>query len=240
MTKNAIFTLLIFLTPLATCIASSTPASSITASSIPASIISAYHSHFPNQAIISSSFAIGDINNDNLNDFAALVGDPSYSSNGVENLKLTAFVGRKGGSYSMLATSSDITGNERVSTHVKIYNKSIFLYRGGSNGCCSDWSERFQFSVRNNSLLLVGIEYSTFSNDDTDSQESSYGRSVNFLSHKIKYWRSTKKRHMTIFKTMPTSKLVTLGDFSDDRYSDYCGGMTCGYINKKFDFVQPN
>ena len=116
----------------------------------------AFERYAPNTRFHDYDTSFGDFNGDGITDFVTFVGDSRYNDNGVQDLKVAAFLGARDGTFTFHEASSNILGHERVTHVLKVRQQSIFLHRDGSGGCCSHWVEEFQFKMRHGRLVLIG------------------------------------------------------------------------------------
>ena len=179
----------------------------------------ALHHYAPDREFHEYAMDIGYLNSDDIPDFAAFIGDPNYNERGVEDLKIVVFFGTKEGSFKFYDSSSAIFGHERVSHALTIYNDSLFLSRDGSGGCCSHWVEKFQFKMRNDKLMLIGLETASFYTEEAN--EKDMGTSANLVTGKIMKWTQKDQIKHSGEKTKVAGlKPVPFHEFNYETFSD--------------------
>lgn len=168
---------------------------------------------------------------------AAVVFDKSQST-----IALAVFAEDEGGLYRLRTKSKWMDNHPRwYSTTSEIKRGSVFFSLSGNGGCCSDYSNQYQFKPHDGQFLLVGTESTTTGieskEDETeqaiDSQMISYryGTSVNYLTGEILHWRvqapsavdepfkddilrvKTGKKRVEKRLRFPFTKMVRLEDF---------------------------
>jgi len=85
----------------------------------------------------------------------------------------------------------------------------------------------YQFAMRNNELVLIGLEETNFENDQTDG----YGKSVNYLTHQVIYWRHTGHKRREVKKPIAKSPLIPLSGFDCESFEE-----PGGWIKDDFSF----
>jgi hypothetical protein len=178
----------------------------------------AFARYAPSSRFHDDATAFGDINGDGITDFATFIGDPNYSDNGVENLKIAVFLGAKGNSFNFYEVSSEIFGHERVSHGLEIKQQSIFLHRDGSGGCCSHWVEEFQFKLRDGYLMLIGLETANYHPEGITDPDT--GVSANLIRGRVIKWTDTGKNRREKKTAVPALKPLPFKDFSYDTFSN--------------------
>jgi len=177
----------------------------------------AYAKKFPDRVLDQRYVSFGDLNGDGIQDFVTFYGDADYNQRGVENLQVVVFLGAKSGGFSFYEASSTVLGYERISHSVEVKNASLFLSRDGSNGCCSHWSEDYQFKMRDGDLRLIGITTMTFATDGTPDD---YGSSRNLLTGEVVKWKRQGKSRTEVKSVVPKQPLVLFSEFDDAVYSE--------------------
>ena len=158
-----------------------------------------------------SEISFGDINKDGIVDFAALVEDPED-----HELKIVLFLGDKNKSFKFYQSSGDTFKHDRVSQEVQIKKDAVFLHRDASGGCCSHWAEDFQFKLRGNEMVLVGLEVTKLVAGDLPNDS---GRSVNFITSEMVSWQQNGKHRTEKKVKFPSSELIKLGNFNYDAFT---------------------
>ena len=177
------------------------------------------HQYAPDREFHEYAMDIGYLNSDDIPDFAAFIGDPNYNERGVEDLKIVVFLGTKDGSFKFYDSSSAIFGHERVTHALTIYNDSLFLSRDGSGGCCSHWVEKFQFKMRNEKLMLIGLETASFYTEEANETDS--GTSANLVTGKIMKWtQKDQVKHSGEKTKVAGLKPVPFHEFNYETFSD--------------------
>ncbi len=180
--------------------------------------LQAISAKFPGFHADQGELAFGDINADGIGDFAALVNDTGG------HRRVVVFLGKPGGGYAYLDISGDTFAHPRVFDQVEIRSGSLFLHRDGSGGCCSHWSEDYQFKMRGGKLVLIGLELASFSPaDDAQSAESASGTSVNLITGDVVRWKSGGKKRTERKSRIPRRKLIALRDFSYNEFTSEYG-----------------
>lgn len=173
--------------------------------------------HAPSSRFHDYATAFGDLNGDGITDFVTFIGDPNYSDNGVEDLKIAVFLGARGNSFNFYEVSSEIFGHERVTHGLAIERQSIFLHRDGSGGCCSHWVEEFQFKLRDGQLMLIGLE--TANNHPEGVTDPDTGVSANLITGRAIKWTGTGKSRRETKAAIPALKPVPFKEFNYDTFS---------------------
>ena len=155
--------------------------------------------------------SIGDINNDGVIDFSALVEDPTGN-----DLKIVVFLGGKNKTFKLYKSSGDTFKHERVYQLVQIKKGSIFLHRDGSGGCCSHWAEDFQFKLQNNEIALIGFEVSNFVAGDIPDDS---GHSINFITSTMVNWKQKGKQRTEKKIKISPYELIKLENFTYDEFT---------------------
>lgn len=184
----------------------------ITAAQVPVfspGMAKAFRQQFPQVRINASYVVVADFNKDGLPDFATFVGD---QENRQEDLPIAVFLARPGGGYALHAESAPISGHERATRDLKVKGRSLFLHRFGSDGCCADWSENYQFQLRDGVFVLIGEESASLPKGDTYGEEHT---SINYLSGEVLVWSIHAGKRKERRKSFAMPALVTLASFSD-------------------------
>lgn len=88
-------------------------------------------------------------------------------------------------------------------------------------------SHTYQFDMRGNQLVLIGLEETNLENEQADG----YGKSVNYLTHKVIYWRHTGHKRREVKRILPKSPLASL-----DGFDCYAFEEPHGWIRENFEF----
>jgi hypothetical protein len=166
----------------------------------------------PGVAFEADAAAFGDLDDDRVDDFAIVAGDPHGGVAGASNARAYVFKGLPQGGFRLVATSAPL-GDAVVS----IRRGSVFLNRDGSGGCCSHWAEGFQFKMHGGRLMLIGVESGTYHPDGV--QEPDRGTSANLLTGQAERWtgRDGKPLHRTR-ESLPGLAPVPLDGFDCDAF----------------------
>lgn len=167
---------------------------------------------------VKNMIVFGDINSDGVDDFVALVDDAKGQR------RMAVFFGKPGSGYIFHDISGDTFAHSRVYDEVEIIKTSVFLHRDGSGGCCSHWSEDFQFKLRDGKLVLIGLETSTSSVADEQTPESNSGISANLITGDVVRWRTSETNRTEQKSKIAKRKLVTFKDFNYEGFSSQYAG----------------
>ena len=182
----------------------------------------AFEQYAPGRVFYYNQVAFGDINNDGVTDFVTFISEPNNNEDGVETLKIAVFLGTRDNTFTFYEVSGDTFNHGNVSQDLGIEKQSIFLSRSGSGGCCSRWVEKFQFKIRQDQLMFIGLELSSFDTGDEPTPKGDYGTSANLLTQKVIKWTGLGKGRTEKIITVSTLKPVALRDFS---YGIYIGEL---------------
>ena len=175
--------------------------------------------------------SLGDINNDGVTDFVTLLYTPDKDPNERGDTQIAVFLGNKEGSFSLYKLSGSTFPHERYDQRVTIGKGSIFFYRRGGIPCCGE--DVFQFKLRAKNIVLIGSEISEFVGDDV--HQNDFGKSINFITGDVMYWRQTMKKRKEIKAKFKPPALIKIEDFS---YPVGEPKGAEGYIDEKFNFVK--
>jgi hypothetical protein len=166
----------------------------------------AFRKQYPTIKIQPDEVAVGDLNKDGLADFATFVGD----ANDFDDLPIAVFLAKADGSYAMHTESGPVLGHSRSQRGLEVQKHSLFLRRSGSDGCCADWAEKFQFQLRDGVFVLAGEDNYLFPKGDSDDERQT---SVNYLTREALFWRKLhgKRKEKRLSFEMPA--LMTLKSF---------------------------
>ena len=177
---------------------------------------------------------MGDINNDGVTDFVTLLytpnKDPNIAPNDMGDTQIAVFLGKKEGIFSLYKLSGSTFPHERYDQRVTIGKGFIFFYRRGGVPCCGE--EVFQFKLRAKNIVLIGSEISE--SVDVD-QNNGFGKSINFITGDVMYWRQTMKRRKEVKAKFKPPELIKIEDFG---YVVIPFGRLEGYIDENFSFVK--
>ncbi len=154
--------------------------------------------------------SLGDINNDGVTDFVTLLYTPDKDPNERGDTQIAVFLGKKEGSFSLYKLSGSTFPHERYDQRVTIGKGSIFFYRRGGIPCCGE--DVFQFKLRAKNIVLIGSEISEFVGDDV--HQNDFGKSINFITGDVMYWRQTMKKRKEIKAKFKPPALIKIEDFS--------------------------
>lgn len=187
----------------------------------PSAAARAFTDHFGSAPASGPSF--GDIDGDGVDDFVAFLSEPAgHALN--ERVRATLFLGTGTGNFRFFAMTRDVFVHDRADNSHMIEKSSIFIHRSGSGGCCSRWSERFQFRMQNQQLWLIGIETASYG---TTGPPSDAGTSVNLLSKQILYWEVRGSRRTERRVKVPELKTIEFSNFS---YEDLPNQLPAGIL----------
>jgi len=182
----------------------------------------AFERYAPNTRFHDYDTSFGDFNGDGITDFVTFVGDSRYNDNGVQDLKVAAFLGARDGTFTFHEASSNILGHERVTHVLKVRQQSIFLHRDGSGGCCSHWVEEFQFKMRHGRLVLIGVEMATYHPEGIT--EPDYGISANLITAQAKTWSGDGKKRSEKTTAIPKLGPIPFKGFDYEKFGDISQG----------------
>jgi hypothetical protein len=186
---------------------------------VPAKVEEVIRKAFPANKFTQDEVVFGDLNQDDLDDFAVLLLAPNPKQ-------------KPGGDYQLFAISGDVYPHMRVFVSLEIKRKSLFLYRHGGDAI-SYWKESFQFKMRGNDLVLIGMESSTIAEGD---EPNGHGTSANYLTNEVIFWREVGKKRKEIRKKISAFDLIKLRSFNYNNYEDIFPKGTRGYIDEDFSF----
>jgi hypothetical protein len=191
----------------------------------------AFRKQYPDTRIVESEVAVGDLNKDGLPDFATFVGD----ANAHDDLPIAVFLAKADGSYALHTESGLVMGHSRSQRGLEIQKQSLFLRRSGSNGCCSDWAEKFQFRLRDGVFVLVGEDNFTLPKGESDDERQT---SVNYLTREVLFWRKLdgKRKEKRMSFKMPEA--ITLKVFSYDAHYNTVPKALHGHFDDQLHFVE--
>jgi hypothetical protein len=191
----------------------------------------AFHRQYPTVKIDPAEVAVGDLNKDGLADFATFVGD----ANAHDDLPIAVFLAKADGSYALHTESGLVMGHSRSQRSLEIQKQSLFLRRSGSNGCCSDWAEKFQFRLRDGVFVLVGEDNFTLPKGESDDERQT---SVNYLTREVLFWRKLdgKRKEKRMSFKMPEA--ITLKVFSYDTHYNTVPKALHGHFDDQLKFVE--
>jgi len=191
----------------------------------------AFHKQYPAIKIDPAEVAVGDLNKDGLADFATFAGE----ANGYDDLPIAVFLAKADGSYALHTESGLVMGHSRSQRSLEVQKHSLFLHRSGSNGCCSDWVEKFQFQLRDGVFVLIGEDNYTLPKGDSDDVRQT---SVNYLTREVLYWRKLhgKRKEKRLSFKMPA--LMTLKAFEYDTHYNLVPKELHGQFDDQLHFVE--
>lgn len=159
----------------------------------------------------------GDLDGDGVDDFATFLGDAYYNDNGVEDLQVLVFKGRRDGRFELVTRSGAIFGHERISHALQIKRGSLYLHRDGADGCCAHGVEEFQFKRRDGQLMLIGLESGLYHPDGVDLPDHGYG--VNLATGQSEHWSGSDEKHRKRQRrSIRGLKPVPLAGFDYDKF----------------------
>lgn len=201
------------------------------ASPVSPKALEAFRKQYPNDRFVQAEAAVGDFNKDGRPDFATFVGDPVTD----EDLPIAVFLAQADGSYVLHTQSGMVMGHSRSQRSLEARGPSLFLHRSGSNGCCSDWAEKFQFQLRDGAFVLVGEDGYHLPKGESDEE----GRlSVNYLTREALVWRKLdgKRKEKRISFKLPA--LLTLKGFDYDKHYNAMPKALHGHFDDQLKFVE--
>ena len=201
--------------------------------SIPAALAIAVRTELPANVSV-REFVLGDLNQDGIKDYATLIYTPtSIKDEATEQLQIAVFFGQKNGDYKLNAVSDNIYPHHRITEGLEIKNQSLYLSRGGTN-YDSVFNEVFQFKMRENNLTLIGETSSQVANRD---KANDFGKSINYLTGKVTFWRLMGKKRKEVTKSFSIIATEKLSAFNYEKYSSKTLKVPQGHIDEKFKFV---
>jgi hypothetical protein len=132
----------------------------------------------------------GDLNGDGIEDLAMILGSLNYP-------QLAVLWGNVSGDYDLGAQSLSFCG-ARYQFALEIKKNSLFATTVHT---ANPSDHTYQFAFRQNRLILIGLEESNLGNE----QDNGFGKSVNYLTHQVIYWRFNKHRRIEISRNIPNS-----------------------------------
>jgi hypothetical protein len=160
--------------------------------------------------------AAGDLNKDGTEDLAIILGSLNFP-------QIAVLYGSPSGEYKI----GDLSRNfctARYHFNVEVKGQSLFVTTVHSLGPST---HTYQFKSRKDRLVLIGLEESNLENDQNDG----YGKSVNYLTNQVIYWRMNVHKRKEIKKKIPRSPLNPLNDFDCERFEE-----PRGWIDDDFQF----
>ena len=156
----------------------------------PRAALEAVHQRFPERFVDPTSWAIGDLDGDGIDELAAVLGDP-MSNDADKILQVAVFRGRPDGRYAFAGVTQDLPGDGGVFQNVSIRSQALLLDRDGARGCCHRWHETFRFRWRDGRMRLAGVDVAEGIND---GPRDDHGVSVNVLTGDVLAWQVQGKR----------------------------------------------
>lgn len=160
--------------------------------------------------------AAGDLNNDGIEDLAAILGS-------LDAPQLAVLYGSSSGRYRLGAISKNFC-SARYHFVLTANARSIFAKTVHDLGPSS---HTYQFASRGNKLVLIGLEESNLENEQADG----YGKSVNFLTSQVDYWRMTGLKRKELKRKISKSPLIPLNEFDCENFVE-----PRGWIDNDFRF----
>jgi hypothetical protein len=191
----------------------------------------AFRKQYPNTRIVESEVAVGDLNKDGLPDFATFVGD----ANAHDDLPIAVFLAKADGSYALHTESGLVMGHSRSQRALEVQKQSLFLHRSGSNGCCSDWAEKFHFQLRDGVFVLIGEDISSLPKGESDDEDQT---SVNYLTREAMFWRKLDGRRKERRLSFKMPALMALKTFSYDTHYNAMPKELHGHFDDQLRFVE--
>lgn len=170
----------------------------------------AFRRQYPLAKINADYVVVADFDKDGRPDFATFVGD---QDNPREEVPIAVFLARPGGGYALHTESAPISGGERASRMLEVKGQSLILHRAGSGGCCADWSEKYQFQLRDGVFVLAGEESAELPKGDTFGEEHV---SINYLAREVLVWSIHGGKRKERRQSFAMPEMITLKSFSDD------------------------
>lgn len=191
----------------------------------------ALRSQYPSIKIDPSEVAVGDLNKDSLADFATFVGEARSD----EDLPIAVFLAKADGSYALHTESGPVMGHSRSQRWLEVEKQSLFLRRSGSNGCCSDWAEKFHFQLRDGAFILIGEDNYHLPKGESDDERQT---SVNYLTREALFWRKQngKRKEKRLSFKMPA--LMTLKAFNYDTHYDTMPKELHSHFDDQLQFIE--
>jgi hypothetical protein len=156
-----------------------------------AQVKAAFENVAPGRPFHADRLVFGDLDGDGIEDVATFLGDDYYNDNGVENLQVLVFGGKKNGTFELIARSADFPGHERLSYALSIEHGSLFVHRDGADGCCAHSAADFQFKRRDGQLMLIGLATATFHPEGVNLPDK--GVSINLVTAQAETWTGSGK-----------------------------------------------
>ncbi len=176
-----------------------------------------------------ATWVIADLNGDQVPDAAAVV----YND---RNGYIKVVLSKADGHYAEFS-SNVFYENPSLYNVVLIEHGLLVYHMDGSGGCCSHWANDFKFRFDENGFRLIGVEEVEFSSglSDEGNVPASYtfGTSANYLSYKVKYWRTSGKRHVNFIRDIEDRHPIYLKAFFDDEHSGPIPEFS-GFVTDRF------
>jgi len=184
---------------------------------------------FPEEQFSVWEFVKGDLNGDDIDDFAAVL--TNHKEEGERGERLVILAGQKNGSYTLLAASGDFC-RVRYHYNMNIQNKSL-LVTGYENLRGSSFSLQFRYNASRQDLELIGGNKI----ENNYEEGSFYRQSINYSTDKIILSRKKNKRYKEVEIKLAEHRLTGLQGFNCRNYSDGIKELQF-YINEDFSFKQ--
>jgi len=158
----------------------------------------------------------GDLDNDGVEDLAVIIGS-------LDAPQLAVLYGSSSGRYRLGAMSKKFC-SARYHFVLTVKARSIFATTVHDLGPSS---HTYQFASRSNGLVLIGLEESNLENEQADG----YGKSVNYLTHQVNYWRMAGHKRKELKRKITKSPLIPLNEFDCESFVE-----PRGWIDNDFRF----
>lgn len=173
-----------------------------------------------------------------------------------KGMQLAIFNKKSDDSYQIVTKSPDSEGwspGQRATLGIHIQNDSILITFSGPDGCCGQGSTEYQFKIRGEKFMLVGVEEIYADNEvienKDDLERSERRSSTNFLTHQVVHSRRTgisadglrftgKTQYSEKKLDFSTPIKWYISNFDPESYLDFVLATRnlCGQINKNMKF----
>ena len=169
--------------------------------------------YYPKYEILKGSYAVGDLDGDEVPDVAVML---NYYSESDYHVRLLVLKGMKDHTFETLAISKPLNPPQH-GTDLEIQKRSLFvhIFLSGDGSIYSFY--KFQFQYRNSNLMLIGSEISGEAQVDI-TQDLSYMdeyESINYLTgDRITTYKRKGKIKKIVKDKIHSKPLVKLEDWS--------------------------
>jgi hypothetical protein len=137
--------------------------------------------------------------------------------------------------FSLYKISGSTFRHERIEQTLEIKKDALFLFREGGGSYAARGSERFQFKMRANDMMLIGVESTEFAVGD---EPNDYNKSINLITGDVVQWRKNAKKRKEIKAKFTPPELIKLENFNYEKFTEPKGSE--GYIDENFNLIKLN